>query len=121
MKQVQITPEVIADWKAQCAGQLASGWKFSDVRRQLVRSGCTPQLVEEILRHGQRVARSGDRRQGRGMLALGIVLLLAGIGIAVLQQALVQWTGATRIIVPSGLILGGVFLTGRGLLKSVFG
>lgn len=121
MKQVQITPELVAQWKAECAEQLAAGWKVADVRSRLVRNGCTPQLMEQVLRHGKSQALAADRGQGRAMLVGGIVLVVLGIGLVVAQEFLAQWTGASRIAVPAGLIFCGLLASARGLLKSVFG
>jgi hypothetical protein len=120
-QQVQITPEVIANWQEEAIGQLASGWKVSDVRRQLVRSGCTPQVLEQILRKAQGGVRKGNRRIGRVTLVFGVLLVVAGIGIVIVQAMLANATGARSIAVPTGLILVGLVSILTGVLKAIFG
>ena len=83
MKQVEITPEAIAQWQEDTTARIAAGWTPATIRGQLAGSGCAPELIEEILRKAQEgsVAR-GERRAGRGVVVAGIVIVLAGVALA---------------------------------------
>ena len=118
MKVVQITPEVIADWQEEATSQLAAGWKYADVRRHLTRSGCTPELTDQIMRKAKGGMLKGNRKAGRVALVGGIVLLLAGIAIVLVQVLLL---GGGSVLVPGGMILAGLVSIATGMLKAVFG
>jgi hypothetical protein len=118
MKQAQITPEAIANWQQEATAQLASGWKIALVRRQLVRSGCTPELVDQILRRAQGGVTKGNRRAGRLAILTGIGLMLLGVAIVAVQVLVFR---SNRVAVPIGLIAVGALSVLTGLLKAVFG
>ena len=83
MKQVEVTPAAVAQWQEDTTARIAAGWTPATIRGQLAGSGCPPELIEEILRKAQEgVAPKGERRTGRTVVVAGIVIVLAGIAIA---------------------------------------
>jgi len=121
MKQVQATPEAIAQWQEDTTARLAAGWKIATVRGQLARSGCPPELIDKILRNAQGGVRSGNRRAGRTAIAVGIVLVLIGVAIVLAQMLLSGATGARSVGVPIGLIVCGGLSILTGVVKAIFG
>ncbi|RYY89390.1 MAG: hypothetical protein EOO15_06420 [Chitinophagaceae bacterium] len=119
MKKVAITNEVLAQWTALAVEQLGSGWSHADVRRHLTREGCTPKLLDEIMKTAKRHTLASDRRAGVRTFAVGVSLIVVGAAVILVQQFVFR--GAHTIVVPSGAIFCGLACCLRGTLKGVFG
>ena len=121
MKQVQVTPEVIAQWQEDTTARLAAGWKVATVRGQLARSGCPPELIDGMLRKAQGGVRQGNRRAGRTAIGVGVALVVIGLGIVLVQMLLAGATGMRMVAVPIGLIGIGLLSILTGVLKAIHG
>jgi hypothetical protein len=113
--KIVITDDVKDQWIEECIEQLGGGWKFDAVRRDLVKKGCTPKLLDAILASAKKHLKSEQRKQGKRLIFLGLGLIALGFAIAVFKVFVLQST--TSFHITGGLGLVGTLAILRGILK----
>jgi hypothetical protein len=122
MIKPQITSELISEWTQETADQLKAGWSTDSVRRNLTKKGCTPKVLEHILRNAKSSTVAANRKSGVGSVMFGFIMLCVGLGVIVIEAIVLKNFGAGIFFwFPVILILTGALAILKGLAQTIIG
>ena len=95
---------------------LESGLSRDEVLGRLEDDGVDPEVAEAIIEAVTQSLRTAAKGESKRQVSMGVLLVIAGIGVTVITHALTPPGG--YYIFAYGLILYGIFLFGKGIARS---